>query len=40
MYNCVCSTVLGSSVVVLNGVSLGGGTGLEDNSTVGLAPEG
>ena len=40
MYNCVGSTVLGSSVGVLLGVSPLGGTGWEERTTVGLSPEG
>ena len=38
VYNCVVSTVLGSSVGVLFGGSLGGGTGWGDRITVDMAP--
>ena len=38
MYNCVCSTVLGYSVVVLIGFSTGGVTVYEERTPVGMAP--
>ena len=40
VYNCVGSTVLGSSVGVLLGVSLGVETGWQERILVGLAPLG
>ena len=40
VYNCICSTILGSSVGVLIEVSPGLVTGLEEITHVGLAPEG
>ena len=40
MYNCVDSTVLGSYVVVLLGVSIEGGKGREERIHVGMAPGG
>ena len=38
MYDCVGSTVLGSSVRVLLGVSTGGGTKFEERTIVGISP--
>ena len=40
MYNCVCSTVLGSSVGVFIGVSSGVVTGWEESTPVCMAPVG
>ena len=40
MYNFLGSTILGFSVGVLLGVSIGGGIGLQEWMPVGLAPEG
>ena len=38
MYNCVGSTVLGSSVGVFLGVIIGGGTGWDEGINVGMEP--